>query len=143
METLSDIRDMSNTSSIFDSFKQIGRYFWVICNSPSISIFSVPDAAWERAVAVLHPVAFYVQMKAPDSVKEQLGEMLAADSEVIDRICEGILFPFIKGQFPCSIAIRASRIKTLFIFYAAVILMIIGNSLRRSGEVLMLSQTVS
>jgi len=100
MQKFSEVNvDMSDTSSIFQSFKQIAQYFREVRSSPTASVLSVPDEAWAKAVAILHPVAFYLQMKAPDSVKEKLGEMLGADQEVIEQICEAILFPFIEGQW--------------------------------------------
>ena len=56
-----------------------------------------PDTAWKRCWGVLRPIAAYIQMKATDSVKEELGNMLAANPQVIGQLCEGIIFSFIKN----------------------------------------------
>ena len=91
--------DVSDPVSVVDSLKQIGHYFLgASCTPPGTSDgLSVSDETLDNAVAVLRRLAAYLQMKAPVLVKEKLGEMLASDSEIIDQLCEGILYPFIKG----------------------------------------------
>lgn len=111
MSKFTAVQDMSNTSVILKSLQEIGHYFSQVChdcmsskrshtNSKAVSIseLSVSDEVYKNVVDVLHPIANYLQTKAQDSQKEKLSNMLAINSEIIDHLCEGILYPFIEGN---------------------------------------------
>ena len=62
------------------------------------SRISVSDEVYKNAVDVLKPLAYFLQNKASEELKKELGEMLAVDSEIVETLCEGILSPFVQGN---------------------------------------------
>ena len=109
MSAFTAIKDTSNTSLILDFLREVGQYFHQKCHAPistekspkalSLSELSIPDEVYKNVLEVFHPLVYYLQNKAQNPQKEELGEMLAAvDCEIVDDLCEGILYPFIKGM---------------------------------------------
>ena len=111
MSRFAAVQDMSNTSAILKSLQEIGQFFSKMhqdcllsershsqSKAVSTSELPVPDEVYKNAVDVLHPVANYLQTRVQASQKEKLSEMLAINSEIIDHLCEGILYPFVEGN---------------------------------------------
>ena len=107
MSTFTVIRDMSDSSLILNTLREVGLHFHqAILSSeksqatpeaPSLSRLSLPDEVYKSTVGVLHPLAYYLQNKAQDLQKEKLAEILASDSETVEYLCEGIIHPYVKG----------------------------------------------
>lgn len=115
MSLFTAIQDMSDSSLILSTLRDVGFYF----NSSTLEVPSPPlsepghhptempalsrvsppdrDKAYKSAGDVLHPLAFYLQNKASEEQKEELGGMLAAQPEIVQALCDGILSPFVQG----------------------------------------------
>lgn len=108
MSGFAAIQDMSSSSSIFHTLREVGQYFHhhtaSLCQTGyesealDSSLTSLPDEACKNAATALHPLAYHLQNRAQEEQKEELGEMLAADSNVVEHLCKGILYPFINGN---------------------------------------------
>ena len=123
MPLFTAIRDMTDPSLIVSALREVGCHFHSRSSSssssaspphpnsesdhhptepwPALSRASPPpedrNEAYQSAVEVLHPLAFYLQNKASEEQKVELGGMLAAKPEVFEALCDGILSPFVQG----------------------------------------------
>ena len=103
MSLFTAIQDMSNTSLILNSLREIGAYFKQVKVSQTtpkallLSELPISDDAYKNAFEVFHRLAYHLQNKAQESQKEELSEMLSIDFEIINNLCEGILCPYVKG----------------------------------------------
>ena len=101
MSTFSDVQDMTNPTLVLESLQKVGDYFHqcqaAAPEAPSLSGLLLPDEAYKSAMGVFHPLANYLQNKADDSQKEELSEMLTNNSKIVDHLCEGLLYPYVKG----------------------------------------------
>lgn len=100
MSTFSAVQDMTNPTLVLESLQKVGDYFHqcqaAAPEAPSLSGLLLPDEAYKSAMGVFHPLANYLQNKADDSQKEELSEMLTDNSKIVDHLCEGLLYPYVK-----------------------------------------------
>ncbi len=104
MSKVPAIPDFSNSLLILHTLREVGKFYQAgpqysgDLAEASAPRLPLPDEAYKSAVDVLHPLGRYLQMKAPDAQKEHLGDSIAADHDLIDHLCEGILMPFCQGN---------------------------------------------
>lgn len=117
MSVFTAVQDMSNSSLILKTLKEIGCYFHHTCHASvsaeggqlaapgqaapetlALSGILFPDGVCKNAVDAIRPIAYFLQKKASEEQKKELGEMLAADTEITETLCEGILNPYIQGN---------------------------------------------
>lgn len=103
MSSFPAIVDFSDTSLVLHTLREVGKFFHGSLQEPRQAQEapplrpSLPDEAYRSAVEVLHPLGRYLQHKASDAQREQLGDAIAADPHLTDHLYEGILIPFSQG----------------------------------------------
>ena len=99
MSKIPAVTDYANPSLILDSLRAVGRFLRdSLEEAAAQECSSLPDDAYKSAAESLHLLARYLQYDAPEAQKNQLGDSIATDPDVIDCLYEGILIPFIQGD---------------------------------------------
>ena len=123
------IADLSDSSCIIAALREIGKRFYdaKIASSEKISsetwkpgeehsgrlerpeltskpqsVVALSDKEFQNAYEVLRPLSTYLQCEAKPDKKLELSNELATLPDVIDYLCEGILYPFVEGDSVCG-----------------------------------------